>query len=169
MADFSTAFEKMVVNEGGYVLHTVPGDRGGMTYAGIARNAWPQWAGWERIDAGATPDANAVRLFYLNNFWRPPRLTEVRDQRVAETLFDFGVNAGTRTAVVLAQTVVGATPDGVVGPKTLAAINAADAEMFILAYTLAKIARYRDIVTRDRTQLKFLLGWLNRALKGIAA
>ncbi len=169
MADFSPAFEKMIVNEGGYVLHTVPGDRGGMTYAGIARNAWPQWSGWERIDAGTMPDANAVRLFYVNHFWQPLRLTEVRDQRSAETLFDFGVNAGARTAAVLAQTVVGATPDGAVGPKTLAAINAADAEMFVLAYALAKIARYRDIVTRDRTQLKFLLGWINRALKDVAA
>jgi len=32
-------------------------------------------------------------------------------------------------------------------------------------YALAKIARYRDIVTRDRSQMKFLLGWLNRTLK----
>jgi hypothetical protein len=38
-------------------------------------------------------------------------------------------------------------------------------ELFVASYALAKIARYRDIVMRDRSQIKFLLGWLNRALK----
>ena len=46
MADFLPAYEAMIRNEGGYVLHDVPGDRGGMTYAGIARNMNPQWPGW---------------------------------------------------------------------------------------------------------------------------
>ncbi len=42
MSDFLQAYERMIVNEGGYVLHTVQNDRGGQTYAGIARNAWPK-------------------------------------------------------------------------------------------------------------------------------
>lgn len=41
MADFNPAFEAMIKDEGGYVLHNVEGDRGGMTYAGIARNMNP--------------------------------------------------------------------------------------------------------------------------------
>ena len=59
----------------------------------------------------------------------------------------------------------GATPDGSLGPRSVAALNAMDPEKFVMAYALAKIARYRDIVTRDRTQIKFLLGWINRTLK----
>jgi len=46
-------------------------------------------------------------------------------------------------------------------------INDADPEKFVLEYALAKIARYRDIVTRDRVQQKFLLGWINRTLNGL--
>lgn len=46
MADFLQAYESMIRNEGGYTLHTVAGDRGGMTYAGIARNFHPNWPGW---------------------------------------------------------------------------------------------------------------------------
>ena len=42
-----------------------------------------------------------------------------------------------------------------------------DEEKFVLAYALAKIARYRDIVTRDRSQMKFMLGWINRTLAGV--
>jgi lysozyme family protein len=68
-------------------------------------------------------------------------------------------------AVKLAQLVVGATPDGSVGQRTLQALNAYDPEKFVMAYALAKIARYRDIVTRDKTQAAFLLGWINRTLR----
>jgi lysozyme family protein len=84
---------------------------------------------------------------------------------VASAILDFAVNADVGTAVKLAQLVVGQTQDGALGSKTLAAINAADPEKFVPAYTLAKIARYCDIVNRDHTQEKFLLGWINRALK----
>ena len=168
MSDFIPAFEAMILNEGGYRLHTVQGDRGGMTYAGIARNAWPHWEGWPSIDRGGEPPADRVRQFYRANFWEAVQGDALLHQRIAQTLFDFAVNAGARTAVVLAQSVVGATPDGKVGAKTLAALNAFDPEKFILVYALAKIARYRDIVTRDKSQLKFLLGWVSRTLKEAA-
>ena len=46
MSEFQPAFESMIVNEGGYKLTNVSGDKGGMTYAGIARNRWPNWSGW---------------------------------------------------------------------------------------------------------------------------
>ena len=45
MADFQPAFEKMIRNEGGYTLHNVASDRGGQTFAGIARNFHPNWPG----------------------------------------------------------------------------------------------------------------------------
>ena len=168
MADFLQAYESMIRNEGGYKLHTVAGDRGGMTYAGIARNLHPRWPGWVAIDRDEIPETALVRDFYRANFWDAVRGDEIADQHVARGLFDFGVNAGTITAIRLAQIVVGATPDGKLGPATLNAINAMDPEKFVLAYSLAKIARYRDIVTRDRTQQKFLLGWINRTLKEAA-
>ena len=164
MADFLPAFEVMIKNEGGYVLHDVPGDRGGMTYAGIARNMNPQWPGWPLIDAKQDVPAQMVRDFYKANFWDNIRGDELQHQAIAQTIFDFHVNTG-RPARVLAQLVVGATPDGSFGPRTVAALNAYDPEKFVMAYALAKIARYRDIVTRDRTQIKFLLGWINRTLK----
>jgi len=58
-------------DEGGYVLHEVPGDTGGMTYAGIARNKNPQWPGWALVDkkefgGSLTP---MVREFYRTEFW----------------------------------------------------------------------------------------------------
>ncbi len=45
MADFIPCFEQTLTLEGGYKLHTVKGDRGGMTYAGISRVHHPNWPG----------------------------------------------------------------------------------------------------------------------------
>lgn len=171
MAEFNPAFEKMIRNEGGYKLHHVSGDKGGQTFAGIARNYHPGWSGWRLIDADDldNPDLTArVRDFYKENYWDRVKGDDIAKQKTAETLFDFAVNAGYRTAVKLAQLVVDATPDGILGPKTLAKLNQAAEDDFALRYALAKIARYAEIVNRDRSQNKFLLGWLNRTLKEVA-
>ena len=167
MADFAPAYEAMIRNEGGYVLHDVPGDRGGQTYAGIARNMNPRWPGWALIDRGQDVPAQLVREFYKFQYWDSIQGDRITSQVIAQTIFDFHVNAGA-VARKLAQLVVGVTPDGAIGDKTLAALNAYDEERFVMAYALAKIARYRDIVSRDRSQLKFLLGWINRTLQGVA-
>ena len=168
MADFLIAFERMIRNEGGYQLTDIKGDKGGQTYAGIARTRWPAWQGWGFVDRDDTPPSALVREFYRVNFWDKVRGDELVHQGVAESLFDFAVNAGDRTAIKLAQIVAGTTADGVLGPKSLSAINALQEDYFRPHYAIAKLARYRDIVTRDRTQAKFLLGWINRTLKEAA-
>ena len=50
MATFDPAFDKMIRNEGGFKLTNIEGDRGQQTYAGIARNAHPDWSGWRFVD-----------------------------------------------------------------------------------------------------------------------
>lgn len=167
MADFIAAYEKTIVNEGGYKLHTVAGDTGGQTYAGISRKANPGWIGWRKIDNGTEPSAGDVRSLYRDKYWMPLRLDEITSQDVAESIFDFGVNAGATVAAKLAQVTIGATPDGKIGPLTISALNSYTPHTFVLVYTIAKIARYRDIVMKNKTQNKFLLGWINRALKGV--
>ena len=180
MADFAPAFERTLANEGGYQLTDIKGDKGGQTYAGIARKRNPSWPGWHAIDAGDTPASGLVRDYYRDHYWAPVRGDKIADQAIAADIYDFGVNAGPAVAVKLAQIVVGVTPDGIAGPKTVAAINelpplptveewrAVQRQLFLARYALAKLARYRDIVQRDRSQQRFLLGWINRVLKGVA-
>lgn len=165
MADFLPAFERAILAEGGYKLHQVAGDTGGLTYAGIARNPNPGWPGWAWIDRSETPPSQLVRDFYRAGWWAPIQGDKIRDQSVAESIYSFGTNAGLKTALRLAQIVAGVTPDGAMGGKTVEAINAMEPRLFLALYALARIARYRDIVTRDRTQQKFLLGWINRSLQ----
>jgi lysozyme family protein len=169
MADFNPAFEKMLHDEGGMQLTDIPGDRGGQTYAGIARNANPQWVGWPLVDRKEFGGSltSLVRDFYRQNYWDRIRGDEIRDQQIAETIFNFGVNTGVGVAVKLAQVIVGAVPDGGIGPKTVELLNQCTPQNFMASYALAKIGRYAAICNKDRTQSKFLLGWINRTLQGL--
>lgn len=168
MADFLPAFEQMIKDEGGYVLHEVQGDTGGATYAGIARNKNPHWNGWRYIDRKELggPLTGMVRDFYKVEFWDKMRGDELLEQEIANSIFNFGVNAGMSMAVKLAQLVVGATPDGVIGPKTVELLNQQNPTDFQKSYALTKIARYAEICNKNRTQSKFLLGWINRTMAG---
>jgi len=169
MADFLPAFELMIKNEGGYFLHAVAGDRGGKTYAGIAHNFHPNWSGWVLLEKN--PDdpriTQLVRDFYRENYWDKIRGDDIENQQLAETIFDFAVNAGVRTAAKIAQLVVEATPDGIIGDISIEKINQANPPLFVSNFALAKIARYAEIVRRDETQKKFLMGWINRTLEGL--
>lgn len=167
---FETAFQELMLREGGFVLHEVPGDTGGMTYAGISRNNVPDWPGWAIIAKGGIPPTQLVRDFYWNAYWVPLYCEELQPQ-IAYSIFSFAVNSSApyqpRTAVRLVQLAVGATPDGVMGPKTIAAIKLLDPELFNLRFFLAKITRYAEIVNKNRSQSKFLLGWINRSLQDL--
>ena len=165
MAKFSPAFDSMILSEGGYFLTEVTNDLGGQTYAGISRRYWPNWPGWMYIDRKETPPTQLVRDFYKENFWDVVKGDELNDQYMAESIFSFAVNTGIKVAIKLAQIVVGVAPDGEMGTKTIYALNTISPHIFMPSYTVAKIARYRDIVMKDRSQSKFLLGWINRTLK----
>jgi lysozyme family protein len=108
-----------------------------------------------------------VREFYRTNFWDRIRGDELRSQEIAETIFNFGVNTGVGVAIKLAQVIVGAVPDGGIGPKAVELLNQCTAEKFVPSYALAKISRYAAICNKDRGQSKFLLGWINRTLQGL--
>jgi lysozyme family protein len=124
MAEFKIAEKITGRNEGGYANN--PSDRGGETYAGIARNFWPNWKGWEFIDkyknqypgqsaeikskftlagwinasarVATEPVNDLISQFYKQNFWNVNQLDFIDDQQLANSVYDFGVNSGTGTA-----------------------------------------------------------------------
>lgn len=177
MADFNIAYQKVLTHEGGYVHD--PDDPGGETYRGVARKSWSKWEGWDIVDMLKSQQGfpsnldrhsglqDMIRVFYQNNFWDKVKGDDINDQDVANSIFDFGVNAGVRTSSALAQAVIEAKEDGVIGPKTLAKLNAFDADHFLASFTVAKIARYVSIIKRRPTSRKYLYGWVRRAIGDI--
>lgn len=161
---FEFAFERTMGNEGGFILHKNEGDRGGWTYAGIAENFWSDWAGWPIVRSNPNhPElTRMVKEFYKKNFWDPMRLDEVKDYIISYNIFDFGMNTGIPVAVKLAQVAAGTIPDGAIGPKTLAALNTVDPELFELSYFALKCKRYVSISRKRNRQ--FFRGWIIRSL-----
>ena len=171
MAQLDLALEKVLKNEGGYKLHNVKGDTGGQTYAGIARNFHPTWPGWsfiDRADFNLSKLKPLVKDFYLYEFWQRIKGDDIADQEVAESIFDFAVNASIRVASKLVQIVVGAKPDGIIGSMTIAKINGVNKNLFLATFALAKVQRYADLCNNNRKYSKFLLGWINRVLRGLS-
>ena len=164
MAEFANFIEPLVEKEGGYRLVEESGDRGGRTYAGISERSNPDWRGWALIGRSASPAemVRAVQEQYRSDYWAPLRAEEIESDDIVEAMFSCAVLSGPRTAVKLAQACLEVTPDGIVGPDTLAALNGCDSDLFEARFALARINRYREICNRRRDQSKFLLGWLNR-------
>lgn len=110
MADFLISYAPLKEFEGGWC--NVRGDAGGETYAGIARNFFPDWPGWPVIDAekshasfrqGAAAFSRHIALlpglrdmvtdWYRVEWWDRMRLGQF-PQIVADELFEQAVNLG---------------------------------------------------------------------------
>lgn len=177
MADFNPAFELTMEAEGGYVHD--PDDPGGETYKGIARTRNPKWPGWKEIDSlknnSNFPNnldnhpklQTQIKALYKSNYWDKIRGDDIIEQDIAESIFDFAVNAGPKTSAKLAQVTVAAKTDGIIGPKTLKKINADDTRAFLAVFALAKIGRYVNICEKRKSSRKYFFGWVRRTLEGL--
>lgn len=184
MADFEPCFYKVKDElEGGDKLINVPGDRGGMTYAGISRNKNPHWVGWVKIDRGEFDDelATTVEDFYRKEYWDKIKGTLIKSQSAAYNLYALGIVSGIGTAIKLCQRVLNVTPDGIFGPATLEALNdfiqdKKDEEIFVLRFGLTEVLHYRAVVMNDPrrkddllvSNQKFICGWIGRVQKVLA-
>lgn len=166
MAEYNDAFRLVEASEGGYA--NVKGDLGKITYAGITRKNFPNWAGWATIDrhemqnGDILPElAPLVKNFYYVNFWQPLRGDAIDSQAVANFVFDWYVNSG-KHAIKTLQKCVGMPQDGIVGNQTLDATNGYHEQDLLAKLKKARIDFYNAIVARDASQAKFLTGWINR-------
>ena len=105
-----------------------------------------------------------VEAFYKKEFWDKAKLDDVVSQQVANEIFIAGVNMGIKKAVMLAQKLVSVPQDGVVGPKTLKAINAYDDVLFDEMYDILEKDYYDQIVVNNPSKRIYAKGWRNRAV-----
>lgn len=156
MPDFKLAIAKTLAYEGGY--NNVAGDAGGETNFGISKRAYPN------VDIKNLTFEKASAI-YERDYWKAIGCDQLISQEVAESLFDCAVNMGVSRAAKLIQTAEGVNPDGIIGKQTISAINIKSSKEILPAFTLEKVRFYANICNKDKSQTKFLLGWLNRSLK----
>lgn len=90
--------------------------------------------------------------------------------RLQAKLFDTAVNTGVgRATRLLQETLNGIEPpaglkvDGLIGPRTRAALCGRSEEAVLQAYARRQAAFYQGLAGRNPGQAKFLQGWLRRA------
>ncbi len=168
MAQFQTAYDIVRRHEGGF--QKMPEDSGNYNSRGqlVGTNWGINAQVYENYlkrppteqDMRAMPRPTALVIF-KQLYWDRIKGDEIRDQQVANILFDGHVNHG-RWGIQMMQGVLGLTRDGIVGPMTLSAINRANPFTLFNAYKKARIAGYHDLVRRRPKDQRFLKGWLIR-------
>lgn len=118
--NFDTAFDLLLKHEGGYSDHAA--DPGGKTRFGITE-AVAREVGY-RGDMRELPLDLAKRI-YKDRYWDTVKAEQL-PPAVRYVVFDAAVNSGPGQSAKWLQRALGVMDDGVIGPKTLAAANAAN-------------------------------------------
>jgi len=149
----------ILIREGGAVTTNDPHDAGGRTQYGISERSNPgAWAD------GRVTEAEA-RAIYQKRYIDGPGFDKIPDKQLRTQLIDYGVNSGPMVAIMKLQGILQVTVDGVIGPETLgvlATIHPEDVNNLLVA---ARVKMIGQIVVKRPDQLKYLVGWLNRALE----
>jgi len=104
-----------------------------------------------------------VKEVYKKEYWDKIKGDYIKNQHIADEIFIFAVNSGVETAVKTAQKIVGVVPDGIVGPKTLRALNSYNSSLFDHEYDSMEINFYKRLVNKIKKFKIYLTGWINRA------
>ena len=148
MSRFADCFHLVLGTEGGY--SNDPDDPGGETIWGITRRDHPD------LWVEGRPSIEDAQDRYFTHYWRKAgcdRLAEPFDLLV----FDSAVNQGIYPAVLAVQKALSVTPDGRVGPLTIAAAKAAGKEEVAMSLAYRALA-YSQLHGFSR----YGLGWLKR-------
>ena len=135
MSQFEPAVEKVLLHEGGY--NFIEGDAGGETNWGISKRSYPN------LDIRNLTREQAIEI-YRTDWWDKHGFSFVEPQEFADKYFSFAVNMGFAAANKLY-------------------LEAKDEPDPLLALIKAAVIRYARICQKNPTQLKFLVGWINRS------
>ena len=190
MANYFEAYKKTMRHEGGYVDD--PADAGGETFMGISRKFNRDWKGWSVIDAMCVDKSqhfplclsqsqrllNLVQLFYKERYWNIFNGDEIKDQAIAEEMFDTGINVGTHRAILFLQQGLNylnrngeifddLVEDGAFGAKTMEAffklsVKTTDIDLLIKIMNVLQGMHYLDYMKKSPVQEKYCRGWFKR-------
>lgn len=156
-AIFDIAFARTVGHEGGYVND--PNDRGGETKYGISKAAYPN------LDIKALTVADA-RAIYRRDYWAPCACDAMLPN-TALAVFDLAVNAGRWAAIRDLQLAIGVNADGVIGPRTRAALAALEGDLDDLRVAVRVHASGLERRTLAPTWPQHGKGWARRVAKNL--
>ncbi len=150
--------------EGGFVND--PDDLGGATNKGVTLYTYQAYCTKKGLSKttpeklATMPDKHWTEIF-KTMYWDRWKADAIYSQSVANILVDWVWASGIH-GIKRPQNMIGVIPDGVVGPKTLSAINSKNPEELFEIIKHARIDFVEEICRNRLANLKFRKGWLNR-------
>lgn len=152
--------------EGGFVND--PNDRGGATNKGVTLSTWRN-VGYDKdgdgdidvTDLKQLTDEDVMSRVLKPHYWDRWRADEITSQSVANMLVDWVWCSGAY-GIKIPQRILNVKIDGIVGAKTLSAVNSRDPRELFDELRNEREEFLRRIVKNNPTQKKFLRGWINR-------
>ncbi len=143
-----------------------PDDRGGATMVGITIGTYREYCA---RNMKPTPTASTLsKVTYTEwfeilktMFWDRWQADQIADQRVAEILVDWVWTSGSY-GITIPQRLLGLKADGIVGHKTLMALNSREPNELFGKIKQARISYIDQICHRRPANTKFPTGWLRR-------
>lgn len=121
--EFTQALQNTYSHEGDKAFKEPTGD---ISVKGIRQNVYDSWTKQKGLPSKKvselTPKERAT--FVQEVFVKQPGLNRL-PSALFEVVFDFSFNSGPQTAIAQLQKVIGAEPDGIIGPETVAKANQA--------------------------------------------
>jgi lysozyme family protein len=158
MAKYTKLIQKVLKWEGGYA-----GNIDGMTCTmkGVTLATYRKFFGSNKTCKDLKEITQAEwDLIFKEGYWDKWRADEINNQSIADLLVDWTWASG-RYGIILPQRVLGVKDDGVVGPKTIAAINNyPDQKELFWKLWIRRKRHFEDIAKNSKE--KFLKGWLHR-------
>jgi len=143
--------------------YQVPDGSGNHTNKGVT------WRVWEFVFGNS---AESVKRFYTMNasdwervfkplYWDRIGGDKIKSQRIADVLANWAWASGTILPAKAIQKIVGTTPDGVIGPQTIQAINNSNELDTFTKLKAENISFFNNLASKPQYS-KFKNGWANR-------
>ena len=79
-----------------------------------------------------------AKMIYRRDYWGPSGCDAMPDAAKVQ-VFDMAVNSGVSAAIRTVQRAIGTTPDGILGPLTLQALQSMPASRFIARFNAQRL------------------------------
>lgn len=163
MANFNTYAPRLRRWEGNSFVCD-PDDYGGATNSGVTLATFRKTFGRNKtVEDLKNMTETQWRAVMKGEFWDRCKADQIKNQSVAEIFVDWCINSGIGK-IKFVQHFVGVDQDGIVGPKTIAAINAADQRALHRRIKMTRARRFLDQIDGNTSQMKFFNGWFNRLI-----